>query len=108
MLLDNSGSMYDSVRGGPTKDPGLMRITHAKEAVRSFLTSMTGPGDRVGLADYNTFYHPLVRPGQDRERVAGSLEGILRPQPEEAYTELYASLTLAVREFAAARGRKAI
>ena len=108
MLLDNSGSMYDSVRGGTTKDPALMRITHAKEAVRSFLTSMTGPGDRVGLADYNTFFHPLVKPGQDRERVAGALEGILRPQPDQAYTELYASLTLAVREFAGARGRKAI
>jgi Ca-activated chloride channel family protein len=108
MLIDNSGSMYDSVRGGKTSDPALMRITHAKEAVRSFLTSMTGPADRVGLAAYNTFYRDLVAPGQDRERVAGALEGITRPQPEEAYTELYASLTLAVREFAASRGRKAI
>jgi Ca-activated chloride channel family protein len=108
MLLDNSGSMYDSVKGGPTRDPALMRINQAKEAVRSFLTSMTGPRDRVGLADYNTFYHPLVRPGQDRERVAAALEGIQRPKPEEAYTELYASLTLAAREFSGARGRKAI
>jgi Ca-activated chloride channel family protein len=108
MLIDNSGSMYDSVRGGKTSDPALMRITHAKEAVRSFLTSMSGPADRVGLAAYNTFYRGLVAPGQDRERVAGALEGITRPQPEEAYTELYASLTLAVREFAASRGRKAI
>jgi Ca-activated chloride channel family protein len=108
LLLDNSGSMYDSVRGGPTGDPALMRVNHAKEAVRSFLTSMTGPGDRVGLAAYNTFYRGLVRPGQDRERVAGALEGIVRPQPEEAYTELYASLTRAVRDFAGSRGRKAI
>jgi Ca-activated chloride channel family protein len=108
MLIDNSGSMYDSVRGGKTSDPALMRINHAKEAVRSFLTSMTGPADRVGLAAYNTFYRGLVAPGQDRERVTGALEGITRPQPEEAYTELYASLTLAVRAFAGSRGRKAI
>ena len=108
LLMDNSGSMYDSVRGGATRDPALMRVNHAKEAVRSFLTRMSGPGDRVGLAAYNTFYRGLVRPGQDRERVAGALEGITRPQPEEAYTELYASLTLAVREFAGARGRKAL
>jgi Ca-activated chloride channel family protein len=108
MLIDNSGSMYDSVRGGKTSDPALMRVNHAKEAVRSFLTSMSGPADRVGLAAYNTYYRGLVAPGQDRERVAGALEGITRPQPEEAYTELYASLTLAVREFAGARGRKAI
>jgi Ca-activated chloride channel family protein len=108
LLIDNSGSMYDSVRGGKTSDPALMRVNHAKEAVRSFLTSMTGPADRVGLAAYNTYYRGLVVPGQDRERVTGALEGITRPQPEEAYTELYASLTLAVREFARARGRKAI
>jgi Ca-activated chloride channel family protein len=108
LVIDNSGSMYDSVRGGKTSDPALMRVTHAKEAVRSFLTSMTGPADRVGLAAYNTFYRGLVAPGQDRERVTGALEGITRPEAEEAYTELYASLTLAVREFAGARGRKAI
>ena len=70
--------MYDSVRGGQTSDPALMRVNHAKEAVRSFLTSMTGPADRVGLAAYNTFYRGLVRPGQDRERVTGALEGITR------------------------------
>ncbi|OHD25562.1 MAG: hypothetical protein A2064_11595, partial [Spirochaetes bacterium GWB1_66_5] len=108
LVIDNSGSMYDSVRGGKTGDPALMRVNHAKEAVRSFLTSMTGPADRVGLASYNTFYRGLVAPGQDRERVTGALEGITRPEPEEAYTELYASLTLAVREFAGARGRKAV
>ena len=108
LLIDNSGSMYDSVRGGRTTDPALMRVNHAKEAVRSFLTSMTGPADRVGLAAYNTYYRGLVAPGQDRERVTGALEGITRPLPEEAYTELYASLTLAVPEFAGARGRKAI
>jgi Ca-activated chloride channel family protein len=108
LVIDNSGSMYDSVRGGKTGDPALMRVTHAKEAVRSFLTSMTGPADRVGLASYNTYFRGLVAPGQDRERVTGALEGITRPEAEEAYTELYASLTLAAGEFAGARGRKAI
>ncbi len=108
LLIDNSGSMYDSVRGGKTSDPALMRVNHAKEAVRAFLTSMSGPSDRVGLAAYNTYYQGLVVPGQDRERVTGALEGITRPEAEEAYTELYASLTLAVRDFAGARGRKAI
>jgi Ca-activated chloride channel family protein len=108
LLIDNSGSMYDALDGRPTKDAAAMRVTHAKDAVRRFLSSMTSPLDRVGLASYNTFYRSQLRPGQDRERVAGLLEELRRPQPEEAYTELYAALTLSVREFAGVRGRKAI
>jgi Ca-activated chloride channel family protein len=108
LLIDNSGSMYDALDGRATKEPARMRITQAKEAVRRFLRSMTSPRDRVGLASYNTFYQPLSRPGQDRERIAGLLEGIQRPDPDQAYTELYASLTLATREFAGTAGRKAI
>jgi Ca-activated chloride channel family protein len=108
LLIDNSGSMYDALDGRPTQEPSRMRITQAKEAVRSFLRSMTSPRDRVGLAAYNTFYQPLSRPGQDRERIAGLLEDIQRPQPDQAYTELYASLTLGAREFAGAEGRKAV
>jgi Ca-activated chloride channel family protein len=108
LLIDNSGSMYDTMNGEPTQEPSRMRITQAKEAVRSFLRSMTSPRDRVGLVAYNTLYQPLSRPGQDRERIAGLLEGIQRPQPDQAYTELYASLTLGAREFAGAQGRKAI
>jgi Ca-activated chloride channel family protein len=108
LLIDNSGSMYDTMGGQPTQDPARMRITQAKDAVRSFLSSMTSPRDRVGLVAYNTFYTPLSPPGQDRERIAGLLENIQRPQPEQAYTELYASLTLGAREFAGAHGRKAI
>jgi Ca-activated chloride channel family protein len=108
LLIDNSGSMYDTLDGQPTQEPSRMRVTQAKEAVRRFLRSMTSPRDRVGLAAYNTFFQPLSRPGQDRERIAGLLEGIRRPQPDQAYTELYASLTLAAREFVGAAGRKAI
>jgi len=108
LLVDNSGSMYDALDGRPTQDTAGMRVTHARDAVRRFLSSMTSPQDRVGLASYNTFYTSRLRPGQDRQRVAGLLEELRRPQPEEAYTELYAALTLAVREFAGLRGRKAI
>lgn len=108
LLLDNSGSMYDTLDGRATQDASAMRITHAKDAVGRFLSSMTSPLDQVGLAAYNTFYRSQLRPGRDREKVAALLEDIRRPEPEEAYTELYAALTLAVREFAGVRGRKAI
>jgi Ca-activated chloride channel family protein len=108
LLIDNSGSMYDTLAGNPTTDVAAMRITQVKEAVRTFLASMTNPRDRVGLASFNTFYRLDTRPTQDKEAVAGYLANIQRPPPEDAYTELYASLTLAARDFAGIGGRKAI
>lgn len=108
LLIDNSGSMYDTVAGTRTTDAALMRITAAREAVRTFLASMTNPADRVGLVDFNTFYHVLSPPAAERERIAGLLDGIDRPTPDQAYTELYASLASASREFAGIGGRKAI
>jgi Ca-activated chloride channel family protein len=108
LLIDNSGSMYDTMDGRPTTDPKLMRITQAKEAVRTLLAGMTNPGDRVGLGYFNTSWHLLSKPTTDRARIDALLEGIQRPTPDQAYTELYASLSQAAREFAGIEGRKAI
>jgi Ca-activated chloride channel family protein len=108
LLIDDSGSMYDTPAGQPTEDTGHMRITHAKNAVRTFLGSMTQPKDTVGLVSYNTSYTLLAPPSGDKARVAGFLEGIERPDSEQAYTELYAALTLAVEDFTGFGGRKAV
>lgn len=108
LLLDNSGSMYDTLEGRPTQVTGQMRITQAKTAVRTFLGSVTSPLDAVGLVSYNTDYSPHARPGRDTERVAAALELIRRPEAEQAYTELYAALTLAARDFRGVAGRTAV
>jgi Ca-activated chloride channel family protein len=108
LMIDNSGSMYDSPDSSPTKDPAKMKITHAKEAVRAFLASMTNPKDKVGLVVFNTRYHLLARPTADKERIASLLDQITKPIPDEAYTELYASLKFGSHEFAGINGRKAI
>ncbi|HUI73172.1 MAG TPA: VWA domain-containing protein [Spirochaetia bacterium] len=108
LLIDNSGSMYDAADSTPTSDPAKMKITHAKAAVRAFLASMTNPRDKVGLVVFNTRYRVLARPTEDKERIASALDQITKPVPEEAYTELYASLKAASQEFAGIRGRKAI
>jgi Ca-activated chloride channel family protein len=108
LLLDNSGSMYDALDGTPTKDPAAMRVTHAKEAVRAFLASMTNPQDRVGLVSFNTSFTVLSPPIGQRELIGNLLDRIQRPTTEQAYTELYASLSLASQQFAGIRGRKAI
>jgi Ca-activated chloride channel family protein len=108
LLIDNSGSMYDTLAGRATEDAGRMRVTHAKNAVRTFLGSMTQPKDSVGLVSYNTSYALLAAPSGEKSQVAGFLEGIERPDSEQAYTELYAALTLAVEDFTGFGGRKAI
>jgi Ca-activated chloride channel family protein len=108
LLIDNSGSMYDTLSGRATEDAGRMRITQAKNAVRTFLGSMSQPNDKVGLVAYNTSYTLLAPPSGDKSQVAGFLEGIERPDSEQAYTELYAALTLAVGDFTGFGGRKAI
>ena len=108
LLIDNSGSMYDAPDATPTTDAARMKITHAKAAVRAFLASMTNPKDRVGLVVFNTRYHLLARPTADRERIASLLDQITKPIPDEAYTELYASLKTGSQEFAGISGRKAI
>ena len=108
LLVDNSGSMYDMPDSTPTKDPAKMKITRAKEAIRAFLASMTNPRDSVGLVVFNTRYRLLARPTIDRDRIAALLDQIARPVPDEAYTELYASLKAGSEELAGVRGRKAI
>ncbi len=108
LLIDNSGSMYDSPDSTPTTDPARMKITRAKQAVRAFLASMTNPRDKVGLVVFNTRYRLLARPSTDRERIASLLDQITKPVPDEAYTELYASLKSASQEFAGVGGRKTI
>jgi Ca-activated chloride channel family protein len=108
LLIDNSGSMYDTLDGRKTTDPAQMRITHVKDAVRTFLSSMTNPRDRVGLVAFNTLYARESPPVSDRERIGGLLDSIRKPTSDEAYTELYAALNLAARDFAGIGGRKAI
>ncbi len=111
LLIDNSGSMYDTIAGRPTTDPGVMRITAAREAVRAFLSSMTHPADMVGLVAYNTRYASLAAPQRDKARVAALLDTIVKPLPDEAYTELYASIGRAASGVAGGAGpggRKAI
>jgi len=108
LLVDDSGSMYDTMGGTPTSDEALMRITRAREAVRSFLDSMTNPSDRVGLATFNTWLRVLVPPTSARDEVRGMLDRIARPSRDDAYTELFAGLRGVSRDFGGLAGRKAI
>ena len=108
LMVDNSGSMYDTIDGTPTRNSDATRITAAKEAIGTFIDSMTNPKDRLGLSSFNTRYGREVPLTADRIRVSSSLGGIIKPEAEDAYTELYAALFTASGDLAGTPGRRAI
>jgi Ca-activated chloride channel family protein len=107
-LMDNSGSMYDTLAGQPTAETKDTRYYAARKAAEDFLLSISGSGDTVGLASFNTRYKLLTPPAKDREEVARGLDGISKPVLSEAYTELYASLEAASGDLRGVKGRKAL
>jgi Ca-activated chloride channel family protein len=108
LLVDNSGSMYDTLEGRPTDETARRRITHARSAIRTFLSGIDNPEDEVGMASFNTFYSLHAEPTRDKGRIDALLEDIERPEQAEAYTELYASIRAAVDDLAVADGRKVL
>ncbi len=109
LLVDNSGSMYDTVEGEPTDEASAQRITHAKRAIRTFLDKMLNPLDTVGLASFNTRYEYHTPPVQDKSIVAQALSEIEPPATSaDAYTELYAALLMAIEDMSALTGRTAV
>ena len=108
LLIDNSGSMYDTLEGEPTNEQSKMRIRHAKAAIRRFIDSSFNPKDVISLASFNTTMTIHSEALKDPSALDGLLESIDRPETEQAYTELYRSLQDSSRELAGHRGRKVI
>lgn len=108
LLLDNSGSMYDTLAGTPAEDPSNMRISHAKNAVRRFAGASINPRDVVSLASFNTDMTMHSAAVKDPSSLEGLLTAIYRPEEEDAYTELYHSLADVSEDLARYRGRKVV
>lgn len=105
LLIDNSGSMYDTIEGAPTEDASEQRITAAREAIGDFLDSIDNPLDQVGLASFNTYYRRHQEPTQSTEEVRRALSEIEEPAQDEAFTELYRAILMAAEDLAAVPGR---
>ncbi len=110
MLMDNSGSMYDSLEGKATDDSAEQRMTHAKEAMRTFMGSIEDSRDRVALVAFNTDYRLLSESTRNRSILLEQMDRIEKPVPEKAYTELYSSLERSSQFFKdeGEKGRKII
>jgi len=108
MVVDNSGSMHLGIDGEREVPEEEQRIMHAKDALRGFLREIDSPQDRVGIASFNTFFTSHTEPTSDVAQAERLLEEIERPEPREAYTELYAALIEAAAEARDLRGRRVI
>ena len=108
LLVDNSGSMYDTLEGRPTDESANRRITHARDAIRSFLSGIDNPRDEIGFASFNTFYAVHTEPTRNRSRIDTLLDDIERPERAAASTELYAAIRAAADDAAVAEGRKVL
>ncbi|NBC30334.1 MAG: VWA domain-containing protein, partial [Spirochaetes bacterium] len=108
LLVDNSGSMYDTLAGEATEEAERRRIAHVRRAIRTFLSEIDNPQDRVGLASFNTFYTVHSKPSRDQGLIESLLGEIERPERAAAYTELYAGVRAGVDDLAVAEGRKVL
>lgn len=102
LLLDNSGSMYEE------SYQGSLRITQAKLALNSFLDQIEESGDRAALYAFNTSIEELAPFGTPIPKIRRSLSDLKQPASEEAYTELYNSLTEVSKSFPRSTGRRAV
>lgn len=106
-LVDNSGSMWDGLSGQAAASEAERRISHAKEAMSQFLRGMS-QRDKVGLAVFNTRYWLAVAPDADPAKTERALAEVMKPTKDDAYTELYTAMPLAVSALAEYPGRKVL
>ena len=95
LMIDNSGSMYDTPNATPTKDPAKMKITRAKEA----MPRVPGEHDESqGQGRARRLQYALPPPGAPLCR-QGAHRFPARPDPEaRAGTRLTPSSTRASRQ----------
>ncbi|QQO10262.1 VWA domain-containing protein [Breznakiella homolactica] len=102
LVLDNSGSMYETQGSQDTRNRQAVR------AISQFVSQLDPEKDRVGLAVFGRDYEVLLNPKNGRDSVGESLQLLRQPGREEGYTELYYAIARAAEDMAGIKGRKAI
>lgn len=108
LLVDNSGSMYETPGGLETDVYEETRIYSAITAIKSLIGSMQGSKDKVGISFFNTNYKELVQISSNRNLVIESLQMIEKPGKDESFTELNGSVFTAAQKISAIGGRKIV
>ncbi len=110
LLIDNSGSMYETIDGQSTDRKQDMRMTQAQEALKIFLRSMNDTRDKVQLAAFNSFFNILSENQSNPQELVRAVDRITQPEKGsgEGWTELYYAVNSAIRLLADVPGRKTI
>ncbi len=108
MLLDNSGSMYDSIAGTSETDPEKRRISILISALSDLLGKTEEYKDNLSLMTFNTDIKKEYEFTSDRTVLAQSLANIHRPDADHAYTEMYRAMKKGMEELSVRKGRKVL
>jgi Ca-activated chloride channel family protein len=108
ILIDNSGSMYDTLSGQPTKQKDSQRIFFVLKALQDLFSSTREYKDSLALYTFNTNIEKISPFTSDRNQLLSGLSGISQPTPENAYTELYRAMKIAADDLSRRSGRKVL
>jgi len=108
LMIDNSGSMYDSIGGRPETDPDRQRIHYLTSALNSLFTKTSGFRDNLSLLTFNTYITQESGFTSDRRTLKSALDNINRPDRDEAFTELYRAMEAGSDKLSLRKGRKVL
>ncbi|MBF9017641.1 MULTISPECIES: VWA domain-containing protein [unclassified Oceanispirochaeta] len=108
LLLDNSGSMYDTLSAKPTDKKDEQRIHFVLKALQDLFSATTDYKDNISIVSFNTNIETLTSFTDSRTKLLSSLDGIIRPTAEDSYTELYRAMKTASDQLSMRKGRKVL
>ena len=108
LLLDNSGSMYDSLSGNAEEKEEKQRIYFVKQALEDLFTGTKEYKDRLSLYSFNTNINSLSDFSPNRNQLLDSLSTISKPGADDAFTEMNRAMQTAADELGKRRGRKVL
>lgn len=108
LLIDDSGSMYDDSNGQEASSWQESRAALARREAENFLKDLGSSLDRAGLAAFGTHYRLQASPRTDRASLMEYLGETPKPEPAEAYTELYGAISQSAQSMSSQRGRRIV
>ena len=108
LLIDNSGSMYDTIEGSATDSSEEQRIWFVKKALQDLFEGSREYEDNLSLVSFNTNVASLVPFTSNRNQLLEGLESFSQPSGSDAYTELYHAMQAAADELSLRKGRKVL
>ena len=108
LLIDNSGSMYDSLDGRPESQPEKQRISYLVSALHDLFERTGEYKDNLSLYTFNTYLTQESGFTSDRGILTKSLGNINQPGKDESYTELYRAMNKGMEDLSRRKGRKVL